>query len=204
MITVHNLEYSRAMRVVWLLEEIGTPYDLKSYKRTDAYRAPPELKAVHPLGKSPVIEDGALTLSESAAILRYLDDRYGGNAHQPPAHSEDAARHDEWLDFVEGTMSRSVVAHFWGRKSGAPVDEKMRTEFATIMAYLANSLEGRAFLMGETPMLADIQISYLLAMANYAGALADHPSVSAYFERLMAVPAARRAVERCGPVMPPA
>ncbi|MDY8109165.1 glutathione S-transferase [Fulvimarina sp. 2208YS6-2-32] len=203
MITVHSLAFSRAVRVVWLLEELGETYELKTYARTEAYRAPPALKAIHPLGKSPVIEDGGLVLGESAAILRYVDGRYGGHRHSPDPGTDAHAIHDEWLDFVEGSMARSVIAAFWAKKNGGAVEEKMRTEYATIMAYLARTLADRDFLMGGRPMLADIQISYLLAMAEASGVLGDHPAVLAYFKRLEAMAGLRRAVARTGPIMPP-
>lgn len=202
MITVHCLQYSRGSRVVWLLEELGQSYDLKTYDRTDAYRAPPELKAKHPLGKSPVIEDGDLLLAESAAILRYIDRRYGENRHSPEPGTNAYAHHDEWLDFVEGSMARSVIAAFWAKRKGGEIEQKMKDEFAAIMAYLGDALEDRSYLMGDRLMLADIQISYLLAMSEYAGVLQAHPRVMAYWERLQTVPALQRTVEKTGPIMP--
>mgnify|MGYP003112059710 CR=1 FL=1 len=105
MIAVHSLNYSRSVRVVWLLEELGSFYELRTYERNEAYRAPAELQAVHPLGKSPVIEDGDLTLAESAAVLRYLNERYGGGRLAPEPGSNDHARHDEGLDSAEGSFA---------------------------------------------------------------------------------------------------
>ncbi|MER0239254.1 glutathione S-transferase [Fulvimarina sp. MAC8] len=202
MITVHCLQYSRGSRVVWLLEELGEAYELKNYDRTEAYRAPPELKAKHPLGKSPVIEDGDLVLAESAAILRYIDGRYGENRHSPEPGTNAHAHHDEWLDFVEGSMARSVIAAFWAKRNGGEIEQKMKDEFAAIMAYLGDTLEGRSFLMGEKLMLADIQISYLLAMSEYAGVLQAHPKVVAYWKRLQAMPGLKRTVQKTGQIMP--
>lgn len=200
MITVHSLAYSRSARVVWLLEELGLTYDLRRYERTQDYRAPPELKAIHPLGKSPVIEDGELTLAESSAILRYLNERYGGGRLAPAPGTTDHARHDEWLDWVEGSFARSIVATFWARRNGTEVEPRMRDEVASNMAYLAGAVADRPYLMGESLSLADIQIAYLLAMAEKTGALADHPAVLAYWHRLAGEPGLKRAVEKAGPM----
>lgn len=201
MLTVHSLAFSRAMRIVWLLEEIGHPYEVIRYERTDAYRAPAALKTIHPLGKSPVIVDGDLVLGESAAILRYLDGRYGGGRFSPPAGTKEAALHDEWLDYAEGTLARWLAAAFFARKTGSDLDSRTKEELATHFGYLAETLKGRPFLMGERLTLADIQLSYLLAMAEFSGVLDDRV-VAAYWQRLRAVPALQRGLEKTGPVMP--
>lgn len=202
MIVVHSLNYSRSVRVVWLLEELGTPYELRTYERNEAYRAPAELQAVHPLGKSPVIEDGDLTLAESAAVLRYLNERYGGGRLAPEPGLNDHARHDEWLDSAEGSFARSIITSFWAKKNGTEMEPRMREEFARNMAYLGGALSGRRYLMGDRLTLADIQIAYLLAMAEKTGALADYPEVLSYWHRLADEPALGRALAKTGPMMP--
>lgn len=202
MIVVHSLAYSRSVRVVWLLEELSMPYELRTYTRNEAYRAPEKLKAVHPLGKSPVIEDGDLTLVESSAILRYINERYGGGRLAPEPGSNDHARHDEWLDSVEGSFARSIIASFWATKNGTAMEPRMRDELASNLAYLESTLSGRPYLMGARLTLADIQIAYLLAMADKTGALAGHPGVRSYWRRLSDEPALLRALVKTGPIMP--
>ncbi|MBO0663843.1 glutathione S-transferase family protein [Jiella sp. MQZ9-1] len=202
MLTVHNLAFSRAMRVAWLLEELAVPYKVKTYARTDAYRAPAALKAIHPLGKSPVIQDGDLTLGESAAILRYIDRHYGDGRFSPAAGSHDAAHHDEWLDYAEGTLARPIAAGFWARKNGTKPDTRTREELATHFGYLTDTLSARPFLLGGQLTLADIQLSYLLAMAERSDLLGDWPVIQAYWQHLKAVPALTRAIGKTGPIMP--
>ena len=203
MLTLHSLAFSRAMRVAWLLEEIGHPYKVETYDRTKAYRAPPELKRIHPLGKSPVIVDSDLTLGESAAILRYIDRRYGVSRFSPTADTKAKALHDEWLDYTEGTLARPIAAAFWAKKNDASLDARSAEELAAHFAYLTETLRGGPFLMGAQLMLADMQLSYLLAMAEFCGVLAEHPVVAAYWQRLQQTPALERAVEKTGPIMPP-
>ncbi|KQT84161.1 hypothetical protein ASG48_10430 [Aurantimonas sp. Leaf443] len=202
MIVVHSLAYSRAVRVVWLLEEIGTPYDLRTYDRTEAYRAPETLKALHPLGKSPVIEDDGLVLAESSAVLRYVNEHYAGGRFAPEPGTQDHARHDEWLDGAEGSFARSIIASFWAARSGAEMEARMRDELARNMAYLNAVLSERRYLMGDGLTLADIQFAYLLAMAEKTGALAPYADVLTYWHRLSREPALRRALAKTGPMMP--
>ncbi|MBP0617446.1 glutathione S-transferase family protein [Jiella mangrovi] len=204
MLTVHSLAYSRAMRIVWLLEEIGHPYEVVRYERTEAYRAPPQLKTIHPLGKSPVIVDGDLTLGESAAILRYIDGRYGDGRFSPPVGSNDAALHDEWLDYAEGTLARPIAAAFWAKRNGTDLEPRMGEELGTHFHYLTGSLEDRPYLMGQALTLADIQLSYLLAMAELSGVVGDWPVVTDYWHRLRETPALKRALQKTGPIMPAA
>src|SRR5260370_42180654 len=104
MLIVHHLNNSRSQRVLWLLEELGVPYEIQRYQRDPkTMLAPPELRAVHPLGKSPVITDGAVTLAESGAIVEYLVDRYGEGRFVPPAGSPDRLRYSYWLPYARGS-----------------------------------------------------------------------------------------------------
>ena len=109
MITLHHLAFSRSTRVIWALEELGVPYALVAYQRTAAFRAPPELTRVHPLGKAPVLVEGDLRIAESGAILAYLNDRHGDGRLAPPVGSDARAVHDDWLHFVEGSAATPIM-----------------------------------------------------------------------------------------------
>lgn len=205
MITLHHLNYSRSFRVLWLLEELGTPYELVTYQRDANFRAPETLKAVHPLGKAPVIQDDVLTLAESSAILAYIDARYGHGRFSPAAGSPAAAVHDEWLQYVESSAAFPIMMALIGGKMGGLPDGLAaftQPEVAKALDYIAAGVAGRSFLMGDEPMLADIQMSYLLASAQGAGLLAGYPAIADYYGRLQARPAFAKAVGIGGPMSP--
>ena len=202
MIRLHFLQFSRATRVLWLLENIGQPYDRVDYKRTDAIRAPDALSDVHPLGKSPVIEDGGRVIAESGTILRYLDDTYGASRHQPERGSEAFWRHEELLEFAESSFAEVVLAVILPAFRGKDVSERAQKALRTHLSYLEQALEGR-FLCGDTLMLADIQMSYLLALLDRSGLLKGHPPLEAYWTTLQRQPGYIAAVEAAGPMAPP-
>jgi glutathione S-transferase len=203
MLTLHHLAFSRSQRILWLIEELGLPVDLVRYGRTAEFRAPPELKTVHPLGKSPVIVDDDLMLAESATILRYLDGRYGQNRFSPEAGTTEHALHEEWLDFVESTAAGPVVTVLLAKRGGdqATVDRTLPM-VQTTLGYIADGLGDKPFLMGERAMLADMQMSYFLAMARMAKLLDEYPTLVGYLDRLEAQPGFLRAQARGGPMMP--
>ncbi|WP_010163161.1 glutathione S-transferase family protein [Sphingomonas sp. PAMC 26617] len=203
MLTLHHLAFSRSQRILWLIEELGLPVDLVRYARTAEFRAPPELKTVHPLGKSPVITDDGLMLAESATILRYLDGRYGGNRFSPEAGTPEHAIHEEWLDFVESTAAGPVVTVLLSERAGEQAAaDRAKPMVNTALGYIADGLGDKPFLMGERPMLADIQMSYFLAMARMAKLLDAHPALVDYLARIEAEPGFQRAQARGGPMMP--
>lgn len=205
MLTLHHLAFSRSQRVLWLIEELGIPVELVRYDRTPEFRAPPELKEVHPLGKSPVIQDGDLTLAESATILRYLDDRYGENRFSPAPGTTEYAMHEEWLDFVESTAAGPVLTVLLAERTGdQAAADRARPMVDNVLSYIAKGLGDKPFLMGEQPMLADMQMSYFLAMARMANALETYPALTAYLARLEAQPGFQRAQARGGPMLPAA
>ncbi|TQS70051.1 glutathione S-transferase family protein [Rhodobacteraceae bacterium] len=207
MLTLHCLAYSRALRIVWLLEELNTPYQLEFYDRTKEFRAPDALKKIHPLGKSPVIEDDGLVLAESSAILRYIDQRYGHGRHQPADQTPAFFAHNEWLDLSESSGAQPVIAAVMDKIAGkdtVPENPAMADRLGTFLDYVGARLEDRPFLMGDTPMLADIQISYLLALADRAGVLDTRPVLAAYWQRLQDQPGFQAAVAKAGPMAPPA
>lgn len=202
MITLHHLDYSRSTRVLWLLEELGLEYELVRYRREPGEPAPDELKRIHPLGKSPVIVDGDLVLAESSAILRYLDRRYGAS-RLTPADEAGRALHDEWIDYVEGSLALPVLVTLIG---GTELPERISLSMATALTkdwrYIANAVTPGPYLMGEQLTLADMQMSYLVAIANRAGMLAGHEAVEDYLEVLLSSPALQRALARGGPMTP--
>jgi glutathione S-transferase len=205
MITLHHLAYSRGVRVLWLLEELGLPYDLVTYPRTKAFGAPPELAKIHPLGKSPVIVDGALVLAESATILRHIHDRNGAGRFTPPAGTAAHALHEEWLDYVESTAGLPVMVTLLGARTGGLSDGM--TAFAEAQTkktldYIASGINKGPFIMGDQLTLADMQMSYMLAVAEMAGVLGAYPQITAYLERLKQQPGFLKAVARGGPMTP--
>ena len=200
MLTVHHLDFSRSTRVVWLLEEVGVPYRLIRYARPVGGRAPDALKAVHPLGKSPVIEDNGLVLAESSAILRYLDLRYAASRFTP-SDLRERARHDEWLDSIESSLALSLFAPLaWGPDLSDALRESLRAQLAKAWTFMESSIEGGTYLMGEHLTLADMQMSYVVAVASATGALKPFPQIDAYLRRLMLRPALNRAIAAGGPM----
>ena len=200
MLTLHHLDYSRSTRVLWLLEELELPYRLLRYARAVGGPAPEALKALHPLGKSPVIEDDGLVLTESSAILRYIDARHGGSRFTPQ-NALERAKHDEWLDYVEGSLAMPL---FVPLVAGHALPEPMRDGFAAQLekawAFIGTALEGHDFLMGAQPTLADMQLSYVVSVAASTGALRHHAAIKDYLGRLMARPALVRAIKAGGPM----
>jgi glutathione S-transferase len=206
MITVHHLNFSRSTRVLWLLEDLGLDYRLVAYERDASFRAPPELKAVHPLGKAPVIEDGDLKLAESAPILRYIDGRYGEGRFSPAAGTDEAALHEEWLHYAESSAGVPIMMTIIGGMLGGlqpRLDAFIQPQLARTLDYMSEAVAAGPYLMGERFTLADIQMSYLLVMARHADLLGDHPSLTAYLDRLEARPAFIKATEVGGPMAPP-
>lgn len=206
MITLHHLVYSRSTRIIWALEEFGLPYELVVHQRLPSFRAPPELAAVHPLGKAPVIVDNGLTIAESAAILSYLNDRYGDGRLAPPAGSDARVIHDEWLHYVEGSAALPVMLNLIGGVTGGlqgALAAFAESELAKTIAYIAQGVGDGPWLMGDQFTIADIHLAYLLELAESAGLLADHANLRAYVERFRARAAYQKAISAGGPVVYP-
>ena len=206
MITVHHLNFSRSFRVLWLMEELGLEYRLERYERDKSFRAPVSLKAIHPLGKAPVIQDGDLTIAESASILAYVNERYGDGKLAPAAGSDAAATHDEWLQYVESSAAFPIMLTLVGGMTGGLPDKLAGFAgqgTAKTLDYIAAAVAPGPYLMGEALTLADIQMCYLLAIADHAGLLDEQPAVAAYLERLKTLPSFVKALETGGPMVPP-
>ena len=216
MITVHHLENSRSHRILWLLEELGVPYEIKHYKR-DARTslAPPELLRVHPLGKSPVITDAEHTIAESGAIIEYLVDRHGKGKLVPPVGSPERLRYTYWLHFAEGSAMPPLVMKlvfnrvekspmpFFARPIARGISRKVKGSFIDpnlerIVAYMESELEREGWFAGAEFTAADIQMSFPVAAA--AARVAAKPAMSRFLERIQARPAYKRAIEKGGEV----
>lgn len=205
MITVHHLEKSRSHRILWLLEELGLDYGIREYKRDPKTNfAGADLKAVHPLGKSPLVEDGGRILAESGAILEYLvESRGGGRLGVAPG---DARRFDYlyWLHYAEGSAMTAILVRLYVGRAGEapqPLKDRVESQIASQIAWIEQSLAGADFFAGDFSA-ADIQMSYPAEfLAARPGVAAQAPNLVAWLERIRARPAYRRAIERGGPVM---
>jgi glutathione S-transferase len=201
MITIHHLNDSRSQRVLWLLEELGTPYEIVHHQRDATTRlAPPELLKVHPLGKSPVVVDDGVTVHESGAIVDYLIRRHGGGRLQPAPGSADHEVYQQWLHYAEGSAMLPLMLRLYvGRlgEGGAPLKPRIDSELANHLGFVDRSLEGREFLVGDTLTGADIQMSFVAEAAR--DLRAQYPAMDAWVRRLWARPAYQRALERGGP-----
>jgi glutathione S-transferase len=201
MLKVHHLNNSRSQRILWLLEELGTPYEIVKYQRmTPMPMAPPELKEVHPLGKSPVITDGERTVAESGAIVEYILDRYGKGRMRPAPGSPDYWRYVEWMHYAEGSaMFPLLLALFMGflGDGAAPLRPFVDVQIENHFSYMENALGDRPFFVGNDLTGADIQLLFVLEAAGER--LTPFPRLVAYRDRMHARPAYRRGIEKGGP-----
>ncbi|MGZ0716419.1 glutathione S-transferase family protein [Pseudomonas palleroniana] len=202
MITVHHLNNSRSQRILWLLEELGLPYTIKRYQRDPKTNlAPPELKAIHPLGKSPVIEDGGQVLIESAAIIDYLIRHHGQGRLQPDPATATYDQYVQWLHFAEGSAMLPLMLNLYvGRlgDAGAPLHPRIESEVANYLGYLNDVLADKAYLLGDELSGADIQMSFIGEIAKAQGKLQAYPNLAAWVKTFQARPAYRKAVEQGG------
>jgi glutathione S-transferase len=216
MITVHHLNNSRSQRILWLLEELGQEYEIKKYERdAETMRAPASLRAVHPLGKAPIVTDGDVTLAESGAITEYLVDRYGPDL-KPEAGSEAQRRYTYWLHFAEGSampplLVKLVVDQIAKAKMpffAKPIAKSIVTrlnggfvqpEIDSIFGFVDAELSARDWFAGDTFSAADIQMSFPLEAAAARGGIGQtYPSIQAWLDRIHSRAAYARALERGG------
>ena len=218
MITVHHLNNSRSQRVLWLLEELGLPYDIRKYQRdAQTLLAPPELLQVHPLGKSPVITDDGVTVAESGAIIEYLIERYGNGRLAPAIGTPERLRWRYWLHFAEGTaMSPLLLKLIFDRIPQAPMpffakpiarsicakvlERMVEPNLRRQLDFMESELGRSDWFAGADFSAADIQMSFPVeASAQRAGLDASRPKLMAFLKRIHARPAYRQALERGGP-----
>ncbi|MDO9404793.1 MAG: glutathione S-transferase [Polaromonas sp.] len=217
MLTVHHLNNSRSQRVLWLIEELDLPYEIRRYERDPkTMLAPPSLKAVHPLGKSPVVTDGDLTLAESGAIIEYLIERYGQGRLAPPPGTPAFLRYRYWLHYAEGSaMPPLLLKLVFNRIQAAPmpffvkpVAKAIATKATSAfigpqirlhLDYMEAELGKSLWFAGDDLTGADVQLSFMLEAAASRGGLdASRPRLMAFLERIHARPAYQRALERGG------
>ena len=216
MVTVHHLNNSRSQRILWLLEELGVPYEIRRYQRDPkTMLAPPELLRVHPLGKSPVITDGDLTIAESGAIVEYLVERYGKGALIPPPGSPERLRYTYWLHFAEGTaMPPLVMTLVFNRIESAPmpffakpvargIAHKVKSDFiapnlARIVDHMEAELGRGEWFAGGAFSAADVQMSFPVEAAAARAGGAKKPNMARFLDRIHARPAYQRALDKGG------
>lgn len=203
MIVVHHLNNSRSQRILWLLEELGIEYRIEQYRRDSKTNlAPPELLAIHPLGKSPVMQDGDLVLAESGAIIEYLVDRYGSGQLKPQPGTPEHVRYLYWMHFSEGTIMLHLVSRLYLTRVGEAaqamqgrVEVMINNDLNLVEAELNKS----SHLAGEAFSAADVQMGFPLEFAAHAGLVTKHhPKLREYLARMQARPAYRRAIESGG------
>ena len=218
MIIVHHLNNSRSQRVLWLLEELGLEYQVKRYERdAKTMLAPPELKAVHSLGKSPVITDGAQTIAESGAIVEYLIERYGNGHLIPPPGSAERLRYTYWLHYAEGSaMPPLLLSLIFGKVKESPapflirpivrgiadkvLNSFVRPQLATHLDFMESEMAKSEWFAGDQFSGADIQMSFPVEAAASRGVLnSGRPHLMAFLDRIHARPAYQRALETGGP-----
>jgi len=204
MIKLHHLNNSRSHRVLWLLEELGAPYEIVPYKRDATTRlAPPELKKVHPLGKSPVVSDGDRVVAESGAIIEYLTKKYGKGKLWPAENAPNWVEHTHWMHFAEGSaMLPFLLALYAGLlgESAAPLRPRIESEIANHLSYMDGALAKRDYFAGDEFTAADIQMSFILEIADTSKRLEPYLRLKALLQRLRDRPAYKRAVEKGGPL----
>ena len=217
MITVHHLNNSRSQRILWLLEELGLPYEIKRYQRdAKTMLAPPELRAVHPLGKSPVISDGGLTIAESEAIVEYLVGKYGEGKLVPAAGSPEHLRYSYWMHSAEGSAMppllmklifdrmESAPMPFFARPIARAIARKGKSGYVQpnidrTLDYMEAELGRHAWFAGAAFSAADIQMSFPLEAAAARGGLDEsRPELWAFLKSIHARPAYQRALDKGG------
>lgn len=202
-ITVHHLNDSRSQRILWLLEELELPYDIVFHQRDPETRlAPPSLQAVHPLGKSPVVEMDGQTLIESGAIIETIIRRKGQGRLAPAPDSADYDRYVMWLHYAEGSAMLPVMLRLYVSRlgeAGAPLHPRIDSETANHFGFIEAALAGRDWLVGDQLTGADIQMSFLGEIARTQGMTARLPAIDTWVRRFQARPAYQRALERGGP-----
>lgn len=201
MLTLHHLNNSGSQRILWMLEELDVPYEIKLYER-EMGMAPAALKAIHPLGKAPILTDGPIVIAESGAIVDYVLERHGAGRMKPQASTDAYVAYIQWCHYAEGSAMRWVsfrlITTLLGDgASGARAMVDML--LAPHLDYIDNALKGRSFLVGDTLTGADILMSFPLETADSLNALHDCPAIRAYLDRLHKRPAYQRALQIGGP-----
>jgi len=198
MLTVYHLNESRSARVLWLLEELDVPYEVVRFQRDATRRAPKELAEVHPLGKSPVIQDGDLVLAESGAIVEYLVERHGEGRLAPRPDTAAWGLYLHWLHFAEGSAMFPLLVQLFTTMGLIPggmdgmLGGFVRAEITKQLDYLEHELGDKDYLLGAFTA-ADVMMGFPIELAERQGHLANRPRLVAWLARLRARPAYQRA-----------
>lgn len=203
MLEVHHLENSRSQRVLWLLEELGLDYEIVKYQRDATTNLAPEsLRAIHPLGKSPVLRDGERVIAESGAILDYLVRVHGGGRLAPKPGTPEHESYLEWLHYAEGSAMLPVMLKLYLGRLGdaaAPLLPRVHGEIENHFGYMDSQLEGRDYFIGDDLTAADVNLTFAIQALRMLYGLEKFPRLAAFLDRVQARPAYRKAIERGGP-----
>jgi len=201
MLIVHHLNNSRSQRILWLLEELGAPYQIKAYQRDlTTNLAPPELEAVHPLGKSPVIEDEGHVIAESGAVVDYIVRKHGGGRLAPKPGTWDHEAYLEWLHYAEGSAMLPLMINLYIMRLGdaaAPLKPRVDSEIERHLGYVDKALSGKDYILGDFTA-ADVQLSFAGEVGRAFGRLEAMPNIKAWVERLHERPAFKASIEKGG------
>jgi glutathione S-transferase len=202
MIELHHLNASRSRRITWLLEELGVAYTLVKHQRDATTNlAPPSLKAIHPLGKAPVIRDDGQVVFESGAIIDYLIRRYGDGRLAPATGTRDYERYVQFLHYAEGSAMLPLMLRLYvGRlgEAGAPLMPRIESETRNHLGFLNDSLEGREWFVGNSLTGADVQLSFVAQVGVMFNGREAFPELTRFVDRVEARPAYQRAIARAG------
>jgi glutathione S-transferase len=202
MIIVHHLDDSRSQRILWLLEELGVPYEIRHHKRDPKSRlAPLELKQVHQLGKSPVIEDEGRVVAESGAIIDYILRKYGKGRLQPAPSQPDYDDYVHWMHYAEGSGMPALIIRINVARVGeaaAAALPRLDAEIALQLGYLNRALERRPYILGNELSAADIQLSFMGELAAARFGISGYPNIEAWVNRFQSRPAYKAALARGG------
>jgi glutathione S-transferase len=217
MIIVHHLNNSRSQRILWLLEELGLDYEIKKYERDPkTMLAPPELRAIHPLGKSPVITDGDTMVAESGAIIEYLVEQYGGGKLVPPAATPEKRQYTYFMHYAEGSAMTPLLMKlvfdkvasspmpFFAKPIAKGIAQKVKSSYINPqivqhLQFMEGELAKRPWFAGKEFTAADIQVSFVLEAASARGGLDEkYPKLAAFLKKIHARPAYKRGLERGG------
>ncbi|MEH6526770.1 MAG: glutathione S-transferase [Sneathiella sp.] len=202
MITIHHLNDSRSQRILWLLEELGLDYEIVGYERDATTRlAPPELNAIHPLGKSPVLTDGDLLIHESGAITEYLIRQYGNGKLAPAMDTAEFVNYQEWMHYAEGSAMLPLLLRLYTARLGdaaEPLMPRIDSETINHFSFMNDQMAGKDFFVGSELTGADIMMSFPLEAAKARGALDLLPNLKSFVDRMQARPAYLSALKKGG------
>ncbi len=207
MITIYHLATSRSERVIWLMEELGLQYNLERFAREPNMMAPPALREIHPLGKSPTIRDGDTVLVESGAILEYIIHRHGQGRLAVPVSSPDYPRYLQWMHFAEGSAMTQLLLNLFlggiipGVDQSSPMVAMMKERTTSMLRYIDDELRVRPYFAGESFTAADIMMTYPYGIVTgfLKPDMAQYPNTKAYLDRIGERPAYRKAMAIANP-----